>query len=410
MTRSTSLLTLSLTLYCLILPLMSLLVPRGVAPLLVAAALLAALLAWHAGLRLSLPDRNLVVAFGVLLGWCAISLIWGLVFQHAAILIGRIVVLLASGGLLFAVAGALEDEVRARLCRWLAIGTALSLAVMAVEIAFDFPLVQILQPKRTSPEEIRVGLSRGATALAILVWPVAGYLWTAGSRRAALALPIAIGLMLPFLSSLSAVFGLGAGAAMTAISGAHEKAGRVFLILATLAAFVGSPVAGKLMYAEEWQSAQWMPWTAQHRIEIWNFTTDLIEEKPILGWGFDSSRAISKDAPDEAESGRPTMSLHPHNGPLQILLEIGLVGGMIALTLTLMLTARLEALPRPTRSFARGMYLSILVVAAVAYGLWQNQWLALMISAAVLLRLTVPGRLQGHCAAGETELSADARA
>lgn len=83
------------------------------------------------------------------------------------------------------------------------------------------------------------------------------------------------------------------------------------------------------------------------------------------------------------------MPLHPHNGGLQILLKLGAIGGAIALVLMWLLIKRLDALPSPvSRNFATALVATTLTIASISFGLWQNQWLAMMISAAFMIPLT----------------------
>ena len=83
------------------------------------------------------------------------------------------------------------------------------------------------------------------------------------------------------------------------------------------------------------------------------------------------------------------MPLHPHNGGLQILLELGAIGGAIALVLMWLLIKRLDALPSPvSRNFATAPVATTLTIASISFGLWQNQWLAMMISAALMSPVT----------------------
>ncbi len=83
------------------------------------------------------------------------------------------------------------------------------------------------------------------------------------------------------------------------------------------------------------------------------------------------------------------MPLHPHNGGIQVLLELGLVGALIVFTLLLILITRLDTLrPPPARAGGQATFAAAVVVASAAFGLWQNQWLATMIGAAALIPLT----------------------
>lgn len=67
------------------------------------------------------------------------------------------------------------------------------------------------------------------------------------------------------------------------------------------------------------------------RVEIWDFTARRAIEKPIFGWGLKSSPFIPPRGENSVlyEIEEPIRHLHPHNGVLQIWLELGLIGIMI---------------------------------------------------------------------------------
>ena len=122
-----------------------------------------------------------------------------------------------------------------------------------------------------------------------------------------------------------------------------------------------------------------------------------IAEKPLLGWGFDSSRHIGErfaaavaagEVDDAGEAGRGAVSLHPHNTALQIMLELGAIGAAIALALLLPIALRLDKLPSRTREFGQVLFITALAIGCVAFGIWQNWWLSLLVSVALLVPLT----------------------
>ncbi len=63
---------------------------------------------------------------------------------------------------------------------------------------------------------------------------------------------------------------------------------------------------------------------------------------------------------------------------------------MVVIVLLMVVIARLERLPRPERICGQALYMATLTIACTAYGLWQNQWLAMIWSAALLIPLTSP--------------------
>ena len=269
------------------------------------------------------------------------------------------------------------------------IGVLFSVAIIVVERLFDYPLITLLK-SITDPKkpDLEFRLNRGATAMAMLVWPAMVVIWQSRFRKAAPILPVLVAVILSFLDSSAAILGLVAGGLTMLLAAGHRKAGRIVLIIVTAAMLIGAPLAAKQLHALGLNQADWLFETAQIRVEIWNFSAERIVERPIFGWGFDAARDIGKLKIKSEDTGRSVMPLHPHNAPLQVLMELGIIGSLIIFGLLWLLTARLEKLSSPSRISGQAFFMATLAVSCVSYGLWQNQWLATMISAALLIPLT----------------------
>jgi O-antigen ligase len=129
-----------------------------------------------------------------------------------------------------------------------------------------------------------------------------------------------------------------------------------------------------------------IPNSAHHRLIIWKFTADRIAEKPIAGWGYDSSRAIPGSTV-LLNTASPALPLHPHNGLLQWWLELGAVGAALG---GAFLIALLRAIGRTggttERAAALGLYAGAMTVVNLSFGIWQGWWMAtLFLSAAMLM-------------------------
>ncbi len=70
------------------------------------------------------------------------------------------------------------------------------------------------------------------------------------------------------------------------------------------------------------------------------------------------------------------------------MLELGAVGAVIGLALLVWMAVRLHNMPARAGAPAQALFISALAVGCVAFGLWQNWWLALVVSVALLAPLT----------------------
>ena len=390
--RPRALLTAIFCAFAALLPIVSVIAPKGTVVLLLLAAALAVPTYWWAHRRFPIPDLRISIALVLLVVWCAIASAWSDDPTRSLVLALRIAVILAAGMILLAISAALDDATRKRIGQWLIAGFGLSLALMAVEFGLDYPLLRSFKEGGAGNEA--VWFNRGAVAMALIVWPLAAYLWARGLGWKALIIPVLLGIASFFLESAAATLGFVAGVVTVLLALSHRKAGLVVTIAASVLVFIGMPFAAKEMHSQGWQRADWLVVSAQHRVEIWDFSVQRIAEKPLLGWGFDGSRHIGALYPDAGDTGRAFMALHPHNAPLQIMLELGAVGAVVALALLGLVAVRLGATPYRGRTFAQAFFVSALAIGSVAYGLWQNWWLALIVSVALLAPLTASSRVR----------------
>jgi len=117
-----------------------------------------------------------------------------------------------------------------------------------------------------------------------------------------------------------------------------------------------------------------------HRLQIWSFVGDRIAEKPLFGWGLDSARAIpgGNQRIPYGYLGQTMLPLHPHNAPLQLWLELGLPGALLAGVLIAGVWLALGKVPWPRlyAAAAGGSLVTALVVALGSYGAWQEWFIS----------------------------------
>jgi O-antigen ligase len=134
------------------------------------------------------------------------------------------------------------------------------------------------------------------------------------------------------------------------------------------------PLAGIAAVRGEAEAFKFSAW---HRLEIWSFVCRHIAQRPVLGWGLDSSRAIPGGT-DLTPEGRPWLPLHPHNAPLQLWLELGAPGAVLFALFAARVWLALGAAPWPRlyAAAAGGSLVTALVVALGSYGAWQEWWIS----------------------------------
>ncbi len=127
----------------------------------------------------------------------------------------------------------------------------------------------------------------------------------------------------------------------------------------------------------------------KERIEIWNAFDIALRDKPIVGYGFGASQEVieavaQKRGFDQAMD--VARNIHPHNGYLQVWVEMGLVGAVLALAAVVLSVGRLNS--RSVAFTSRfGIWSFCCVLMLLSHSLWQTWWIASIGAAATWLRV-----------------------
>jgi O-antigen ligase len=111
------------------------------------------------------------------------------------------------------------------------------------------------------------------------------------------------------------------------------------------------------------------------RLDIWSFATAKIVERPWQGWGLDASRTFGS-----------AISLHTHDAAIQVWLELGAVGAVLAALFWIGIWSLIEGLARRDRTAAAAAAataVAYLTIGGLSFGVWQEWWLGLGAMAAV---------------------------
>ncbi len=245
---------------------------------------------------------------------------------------------------------------------------------------------------------------RGSHLCAVLLFPLSIYLWQFKKRLLAEIAFVALFCTI-YLSSKHTAFlvVLMTAALLPFVFMLRGWFIRLFqlclIVFFFFAPIVVEPfVEPALTYAEKAQETDVkIPTSFLHRLKIWDFTSHKIIEKPIQGYGFGSSRFLGAgqrtsltvsllpyfkgvESPDKETlwvlGDLSLLPLHPHNAFLQIWLELGLVGMLIAAAFLFFLIEKGLSMPkRAQQMIFMGALFPALVVVNMSYGLWQSWWI-----------------------------------
>ena len=341
----------------------------GFAPAVALAGLLTAL-----SVRIRTEDRPLLLALFTALVWACASAFWSPwrpadLDEQTGL---KLVFMLALYGCAVSAARAVPE---ARLPRLLS-GLATVAGVLALLLLFEaltsaagYKVLLGLIGQTVRPDYAIKIVAQGLYVLTLLAPPALAAV--SGRTRWILGLVLGAGIIGPAL-----VFGY--DAPLLALACAILAAGLVLglpslgpRLLAGLSAggVLLAPVLAKGAFAlglderiAPLLSESWL-----QRLGYWGKAVDWIWARPLPGWGLDASRAFG-----------PGIQLHPHNAPLQIWMELGLIGAVAA---AIVWASIFSGLSRPVRTpaaaAATATAVAYLIFGAVSFGVWQEWWLAL---------------------------------
>jgi O-antigen ligase len=357
-------------------PLFAWLAPLGFAPLLGLTGLMCL-----PALRIGAREVPLAVLLGGAVVWAAVSAFWSPYKpgepQDSAVF--KLLLQLPLYWAAWQAARRADPGLRRLALRIFAWGLAAYGLLLVVEAFTGAGIYQALRDAVNDPirpDLARKNVAQGSFVLALL-WPVAA----AGGARAGapawLALPMAAGTALlaqRFLSD-APVMAVGLAVAVSGLVWVWPRSAPKALALVASGLVLVMPLA--ILVVHTLGLGQHLPTSWEQRVGYWTYAMERIAEHPWRGWGLDASRAFS-----------PHIQLHPHDGALQVWLELGVLGAAAA---ALAWAFAFRRLARHARSLVAAATAGSAAVyfffGMVSFGVWQEWWLALAALVAVIAAL-----------------------
>ena len=133
-----------------------------------------------------------------------------------------------------------------------------------------------------------------------------------------------------------------------------------------------------------------LPLSWEHRVAMWDYTSNRIWEAPLFGHGFDAVRSFDDTMTLGPAKTWRIVSLHPHNAGLHIWVATGVIGVILCCSAIFLIGRSLMPLAARSTAFAMGatgLIVAATIISSVTYGVWQDWWWASIIFAGAMLNI-----------------------
>ncbi len=113
------------------------------------------------------------------------------------------------------------------------------------------------------------------------------------------------------------------------------------------------------------------------RLDIWYATSLEVLNSPIWGHGLEASRSIKDWQIDFVYFVGPNIP-HPHNGPLQIWLDLGAIGAVVAAAIWVYLSRKIRSYSLDQQPALIAGLVAFLCILSISHGVWQSWWISVV--------------------------------
>ncbi len=380
--------------------------PKGEAPLFALVAVAALTTVVRTG-----PWREIVhlgwirflVSFAVL---ALLSVFWSFTPWTSFRLAGILGLTLLGFVVLHAAVGQLESDDRVRIAKIVFWAFGFGICILAFDHFSGGIIIGTIRRMRgieiPANEDMRLHLTSATSIAALALWPWLlavrerfGWMWAVTGGVFGLVVMI-----FGNADTTPIAFAIGLFAAGTAWF--LPKTAQRLMLASLVVVLLGTPVAVKYLPdpAEDTPATESIPNSLLHRVFIWKTALSLIEQRPFIGYGINTSRSFydkSSIRQTPLRGGKLMVTsepipLHPHNGTLQIWLELGLLGvlsiiGVLAMAIR---KAFAQGTDPARRSVLSGLFTTVFVIGQSSFGIWQSWWIGVIILSTAMTFAVLP--------------------
>lgn len=371
----------------LLYPLVAVFAPKGMVALLLLPVLLFLLAERNRTAIFRALPRAVLSLLAVLAVWSLVSIWWSPRPLGGLELWVRVVGIGLCGVVMFATAAKATAADRRFLTAAFVASGWIFVALFAFEILtggtlsrLAVSLWNLLTPWNTGPPRPSLLLLQASAALAVFAWPCMLAIRRRNSTTGAALFGIAVGALLLIQNMEASLVAFACGIAVHAAVYKYRRWG-IAAFLAGLA-LVNLALVQAAFETVSLEQRDGVPLVlsggVRERLYIIDFVYEKISQHPLVGWGFDGSRAIGQDTLGGFGTNK-SIPLHPHNLWAQAWLELGFIGLALLVALVVAVSMRLavSGRSRTAAAAAAAGAATYLLIGNISYGMWQNWWLAI---------------------------------
>lgn len=334
--------------------------------------------------RLPRFDPTLVAIAFAFCALCWASILWSIVPDHSlhgAVQMTSILV----GALVFLSIRGLPDDLSEAVFRVLPYALMAAIALLCVDTALGYKLqLLITHGAGNAPTKYNRGLEYSV----LLAWPVfANLLWQRRRFLAAgFAAVVILGAAVGLSSTAKVQVVLGAAVIVLAIL-LRRRAAAVFSAAISAMALL-LPFFLRLVEPYRTLVEPYVKHSGDHRLEIWDYMSARVVERPFLGWGLWSTKSVPITPQEMSHYIYVSkLGIYPHNQWLELWVETGLLGALIGAILAVVVLRRIRrTLPADLQPYAYAAVASAVAISSFGFEVTTDSWWAALAATGFLFR------------------------
>ena len=332
--------------------------------------------------------------------WCTTSLIWTISPDLSWTVAHSIPICMLGGILIITCLKTLSTNDKNYVCQSAVWGFFIGLSLALIDVSTDLAIKKILTIV-THEEELSITnlnnmtmrsfvINNGLSLLAMLFWPILIILHSQKRYKLGFLGFVSLVYVITKGSNFAATVAVGVGSISFLIAFFAQRVVFKITAIGLTLLILGAPFAMNAL-PDSRTIGKHLPelsYSVYPRLVIWQYASDLIMNKPLTGYGVRTSRSLSKtdkkisflyrDKGEIHSGNTEAIPLHPHNGLIQIWLELGVGGALLGLLIVLSVLWGIKRSysSKVAKAFALASLTSSICLISVSYGLWQSWWLA----------------------------------